>query len=165
MLNEIWTKIRKWFSKRDNRLSTAAVLLAGCIVWFAAAQLSSGSYKNVDFAVLRETLQAHGDENELLKVFGLDAAEFDGWLLNTSDSVMDVTELLIVRSSDAEVMDNAETKVNARLLSQITAFENYGTDQSFYLKNAIVRRDGNYLFYAVGEENGAQLNAFLNCVR
>lgn len=164
-------RIADWLGVRDNRLTAAALVLTAAMIVFAGVMIGGGTVKNVDFARIAErvgnsvTTLEPSDENALSKLLGLDASAYEGWLFYNGESVMDVSELLIVKSADEAALNEAEDAVNARLASQITAFESYGTNQSFLLKNALTEKSSLYLFYAVGEHAAEWLDAFRACVR
>ena len=160
-----------WLQSRDHRLTVAALALTALLAVFTVWMLRSGTTKNVDFSVIRSTVTQKagdmraGDANALKKTFDLDADAFEDWMLLTRDYIMDVTEVLIVKSADGAALDEVQDAVNARLSSQKESFRNYGTDQHFLLTNAAQWRGGSYLFYAVGESADLWQEAFLACVR
>ena len=147
-------------------------LLAGVIFAFAALMLIGNNVKDVDMEVIRTAINSSGrlgtlyeaDANAVKKTFDIDVQETDGFVMYTSDSIMDVSELFIAKCRDTSKMNALQAAVEVRLSSQKVSFENYGTDQSFLLKNAVLEVRGEYLFYAVGENAAALKSVFSSCI-
>lgn len=163
--------LKKWWRVRDNRLKTMSVVLAGLLILYALLVTGGGSARDVGMDAITAELtdvtadMLERDENDLQKTFGTDGASLDAWRFWSMDSVMDIDELLIARCEESSGLDELEDAVYAHLETQRTSFANYGTDQSFYLKNAVIRRIGRWFFYAVGHDAEAQEQAFLRAVR
>lgn len=165
-------KLMEWLVHRLNRIKLIKWLLAGVIFAFALLMLIGNDVKDVDMGVIRAALNNSGqlgtlyeaDANTVKKTFDIDVQETDGYVMYTSDSIMDVSELFCVKCRDASKMNELQAAVSARLSDQKTSFENYGTDQSFLLKNAVLEVRGEYLFYAVGGNAAVLRSAFLNVV-
>ncbi len=165
-------KLMEWLVYRLNRLKVIKWLLAGVIFAFAVLMLIGNNVKDVDMEVIRTALNNSGrlgtlyeaDANTVKKTFDIDVQETDGYVMYTSDSIMDVSELLCIKCRDASKMSELQAAAEARLSSQKVSFENYGTNQSFLLKNAVLEVRGEYLFYAVGENAAALRSVFSSCV-
>lgn len=166
------SKLLDWLDVRLNRIKAIKWLLAGVIFAFAALMLIGNNVKDVDMEVIRTAINNSGrlgtlyeaDGNAVKKTFDIDVQETDGFVMYTSDSIMDVSELFIAKCRDATKMNALQAAVEARLSSQKASFENYGTDQSFLLKNAVLEVRGEYLFYAVGENAAALKSVFSSCI-
>jgi len=105
-----------------------------------------------------------GDANTLKRCFGLDGADYEFYLIYTSESAMDVEELLIVRASE-EQLDSLEASVQSRLERQKRSFDGYGADQEALLENAVLWERGGYFFYGVSEQAEQWGETFLSCIR
>ena len=147
-------------------------LLAGLLV-YAILVIRANSARNVDFSLISGRMTAAPglealhpiDGNGFQDRFGIAPEGLEGWLLYGADEIMNVSELMIARSSDAAALDRLEDAVRARLDSQLDVFRNYGVEQAGLLDGAALWRRGDYLFYGVGEDTGAWEDAFLSCVR
>ena len=92
------------------------------------------------------------DNLTVKKIFGLNAAEYDGILFYKGSGIMDVCELLVVKLKDNDQADDVEQAIRDRLDGQIQNFTNYGTDQIDLLNSSEIKIVGNYCFYAVSQK-------------
>lgn len=69
----------------------------------------------------------------------------------SSDSLMNVDELLILKTDNEDLLDTLEQAVERRLSAQKQNFKGYGQTQTELLENAVVEIKGNFFFYAVSE--------------
>lgn len=127
----------------------------------------------VDMAALETALQGdstvtaltQGDRSDLSKTFGLDSAGYEACLLYSADNVMDVSELLVVKTSDPEqqaaLMEAAET----HLEELKTSWEHYGTNQYEILGNAVILQKGDCFFFGVSENIDQWKEEVLSCVK
>ena len=134
--------------------------------------LKDQTTKDVSPAELRQALLPEAEAAELKeadlstfrKKLGFQPGSLE-WVYFTSGSLMNVQEILMVKSDDSSLLDEAASAVNARLASQKEAFEGYGTNQTDLLQHAVVLQKGEYLFYAVSEQVEQCEAAFLSCIR
>lgn len=149
------------------------ILLMILLVAYVAMLFLQNTTKDVSIETIETTMEkipaitelTQGDENTLREMFSLDASLCENALIYTSDSLMDVSEVLIVKVSDPSQLDTLETVVNQHLEEQKTAFDGYGTNQFDLLNDAIVMSKGNYFFYGVSEEIDKWEEAFLTCIK
>ena len=132
-------------------------------------------YKNTAKAVDRDTLLSAlpteslsplsaGEDATLDELYGLEERGWDYYILYTAPDIMDVSELLIIRSEDAAALAAALTAVETRHEAQIAVFESYGPTQTAALQAGHLYTRGDYLFYAVGEGADALRSAFERAV-
>ena len=105
------------------------------------------------------------DSTALHRLFELNGADYDGFLLLSSDEIMNVDELLIVRVRDEEQFNRLEEAVSARLDRQKQNFRGYGTDQEDRLEQALTLEQGDYYFYAVSPQADSWEELFLSLIR
>lgn len=145
----------------------AAVVL---LVALAALMLQMQTTRDVAVTEIETSMSSlfsaleKGDANTLKRLYGLEGGAYDGWFLYTADSMMDVTEVLVVKVSDEAQLADVEAAVNERLSQQKTSFQGYGTNQTALLNHAAQVSRGDYYFFAVSEEIDAWEEAFLACV-
>ena len=106
-----------------------------------------------------------GSENDLRRYYGLSAEDYDGYFLYLSESTMAVDELLVVKLKDSSQAAAVEEQVEARLDSQIDAFDGYGVEQTALLKAHVLERMGNYIFFAVSEEADIWQAEFVSSIK
>lgn len=139
------------------------------VIVFMIASSASGRMSKTDISEVRACIEANadltdmlpGDDAALRRLYGLDAAEFDGYILYTPKSNMNAEELLIIKLADKSQKQAVEDAFNARLDTQKNSFEGYGIEQFDLLENSsvakvtsgygifIVRKDQAVLYSAV----------------
>ena len=145
--------------------------LTAALVLFVIFLLHKNTAKAVDRAALLSALPAEqlaklsaGEDATLDELYGLEEGGWDYYILYTAPDIMDVSELLIIRSENAAALADALTAVEARHGEQIRIFESYGPTQTAALKAGHLYTRGDYLFYAVGEQADALRTAFVRTV-
>ena len=110
-------------------------------------------------ARLREQFSFEGMEKagsmRVKRNYGLNSADYQEILCYTPDNTMSVSELLVVKTSDAALRQEVLKAVEGRLETQKQNFLNYGTDQTFLLEHATVFSEGEYVIFVCGAEADA----------
>lgn len=104
------------------------------------------------------------DERDLKEFIGLDYTEYDSFIYCKSKEALGVDEVLIVKAKQRGDLDAVQDAVDSRIDSQEEAFESYGPKQVRMLKNAVVTKKGNYLFYCVAKDPEKYEEVFKNAV-
>lgn len=165
--------ISGWLAVEDHRYTLAKFLLLAMLALFVISAFSSQSAKNVDVNVIRAQLSADAsiaalqeqDANAFQREMGEDLTGASQWCYLSAASMMDVSELVIVRALDQDELQRMEDAVNAHLAAQKDRFRNYGTNQYELLEHAVLLTRGDYLFYAVSESVDRWEEMFLACIR
>lgn len=160
-----------WLAIEDHRCTLAKFLLLAMLVMFVISSFSSQSAKDV--SVIRAQLSADAliaalqeqDANAFQREMGEDLTGASQWCYLSAASMMDVSELVIVRALDQDALQRMEDAVNAHLAAQKDLFRNYGTNQYELLEHAVLLTRGDYLFYAVSESVDRWEEMFLTCIR
>ncbi len=119
-------------------------------------QLQSG--KGVDTLV-------KGDANSLKRYYDLNANDYDGFALWTSQNPMDVDEMIIIKAKSDEQVDSLEESVQERVRTQKKNFEGYGAEQTALLGKSVVTAKGKYVFFAVSKNASSWESIFLKSVK
>jgi hypothetical protein len=160
-------------ARRRILFGVAEVLLIAFLIAYVAWIFLKDTTRDVDMADITSAIVQQcdlgdleeGDANTLKRYFSLDGSEYEGYLVYTADSVMNVDELLIVKVSDSSQLDDLSEVVNERLEEQLQNFDGYGTNQTELLQNAIVLERGDYFFYGVSENVEQWEEIFLSCIK
>jgi hypothetical protein len=88
---------------------------------------------------------------EAAKVFGYDRSNEDGAVYYSSDNVMNVSELLIVKLKDSSYASDIREAVEKRVEEQKNLYRNYAPEQYSLLEKCIIRVSGNTVFYCTAE--------------
>lgn len=101
---------------------------------------------------------------QLMQFTGLDASAYDSFLYYKSGEALSVEELLIVKADSPDDLDTVQDAVENRISNQISTYKDYAPEQADLLKNAIVTRRGDYLFYCAAEKPEKYEEVFDNAV-
>ena len=157
---------------KNNLYMKIKLGLVVLLVIYLAAVLGRCS-RPLDFDALSETLAADPTVSALTpqsarkfqSVFEVDGQAYDQVLYYAADSMMDVSELLIVHSSEEDSLEALQEAAQAHLDGRLEAFHNYGTNQSDLLEHAILLQRGEYLFFGVSEYAEQWEQEFLSAMK
>ena len=153
------------YTDRKRFLSVIQGAVTAAFLVFIIAMVSASFSKDVPISQIESTMDQQPGISELMKKNNRDVNYFFGispsqCVYYKSDNIMDVRELFIVKTSDADEMELALDAAAERLERQTENFTGYGTDQLEKLQHAITIQKGDYLFYGVGDEADEWLEAF-----
>ena len=84
---------------------------------------------------------------DAIKAFGIDLDKIEGVVYYANDSVMDVSEMLIVKLTDPEDAQEVRDAVRNRVNDRENLYKNYAPDQYALLEDCIIKTSGNMVFY------------------
>ena len=85
----------------------------------------------------------------LRKNLGLDADTLSGAVYYATTDFMDVSEVLILKEADTDLLDTVEQTVRERIKASRAVFESYGPEQVALLDNAQIYRKADYLILVI----------------
>lgn len=154
-------------TKLRNKLLVVILLLttvitAGCGVNnnMSIDQIESSMKKEIDFEKMEK-----GDSKSLKRFYKLNANDYDGFILYTPKSTMDVNEVLIVKVKDKSQIDSLEDSIDSRINYQLESFAGYGPEQCALVDNYELKVKGDFVFFAVSENAQEIKDAFLNSIK
>ena len=100
------------------------------------------------------------DNTDFKKAFSLSADDFESIVYYSSDDVMNVNELLIIKARDGSSIQDAAEKIKAHVSESYDIFSGYAPEQGELLKNYVLETNSNTLFFFVGGESEAAQDAF-----
>lgn len=104
------------------------------------------------------------DNSNIKKTFGFSADDFESIIYYSSDDVMNVNELLIIKLKDGTNAQDFADIIENHNQEQYEIFSNYAPQQGEYLKNHILITNQNTIFYYVGGESEKAQDAFQNAI-
>ena len=154
---------------KKRLLNIIELLVIAALAAFLIIMLTAGSSREVPMDSIRQHMEAQQGIEALLQksdsavnsAFGFVPSAY---VYYRSDNVMDVSELLIVHTSDDLEMEKLENAVSGHLETQIDNYTGYGTNQVDLLEHAIMAEKGSYYFFAVGEQAEEWQDAFLKLI-
>ena len=158
---------------RLSGLRAAELLLIVFLLIYMILIFRTGNSRDVEMSVISKAIAGGcrlddleaGGSGDMKRCFQINGSEYEGYLLYTSDDLMNVNELLIVKIRDVSQFNTLEDAVDKRLEDQKRNFHGYGTDQEELLRNAIIMERGSYFFYAVSDQAEQWEEVFLSCIR
>ena len=138
-----------------------------CLLVFIVAMLRTTTSKKsaqeiADYVTsgMDTTARTQGGAKELKRYFGLNAGDYEGFVIYVPTSNMDAEELLIIKVADEGQVDAVAAAIEARRDAQIQAFSGYGEKQTAQLQDSRLITKGRLLFYAVGDDAGTLAERF-----
>lgn len=106
-----------------------------------------------------------GDSKSLKRFYKLNANDYDGVILYTPESTMDVSEVLIVKVKDKSQIESLEDSIDSRVNYQLQSFSGYGPEQCALVDNYELKSKGNFVFFAISENAQQIKEAFLDSIK
>ncbi len=140
------------------------LLLAGFIAFVASQdKISTAPVKTVVKSVISvcdlKELEKR-DKLELKRKFSVDASDYRGFAYYSSDSVMDVRELLIISADNKSALEEAEKKIKKYVTEKAELFEGYAPKESELISSHVLLSKKGYLLFYIGEEKERVVSAF-----
>lgn len=139
-------------------------------VYASAERISDATCEEVAAAVLGEELAAPdrsvaGTRLEFERNFGVSADDYDGVIYYKPESGMDVTEIIIAKSSSADAREELVSALEAHLTQRRDVFQGYAPEQYALLMEAGVVESDGFVFCAVGKDADKMYDLFYKAVR
>lgn len=132
---------------------------------FMSDSESKKSVEEVEQAVLasvdKDSMEK-GQARDVRRAFGINPEDYLGVVYYKPLSTMDVKEILIVKLKSNEQAETVAEAANARIDSQLQSFQGYGAEQCALLEDAVVKVQGNFVFYAVADNVSECKEIFLS---
>ena len=146
----------------QNRFQIIQVVAVIVLVIFIGYLLYDDVPDDVSLSSIEKALETtdvfpgnmqEADSIHIRRLYGINVNDYLEVLSYIPESSMDVDELLIVHVSDSSQIDTVKEAMEARLSSQKTSFDGYGTNQTELLNDAEIEDRGNYIWFAVGKDH------------
>ena len=149
------------------RLSEVVAVV--CLVAFILFVTADEKVSTADPQQLCDSVMSVADTDELIerdrlyikKQYSSDASAYEFFSYYSSDSVMDVREILIVKT-DKKSAESLIAAIEKARDEKQKLFESYAPEQSGLLKKAALVYEKGFLIYAVGENSDEVLSEFRN---
>ncbi len=144
------------------------ILLAVFIVYVSSQEkISDVSFESVSSSVL-EAFDTDGlterDGLKLKKEFSLDFQQFKAFSYYSSDSVMDVREVLLIQLGDLSEQESVTEALKKYVTEKQRVFDGYAPKESALLSAHILVSKGGYVLFCVGECADTASKAFHSVV-
>lgn len=143
-------------------LLVTTLITAGCGVNNdkSVDQIENSMEKEVKFEKMEK-----GDSKSLKRFYKLNANDYDGFILYTPQSTMDVNEVLIVKVKDKSQIESLEDSIDSRINYQLQSFSGYGPEQCALVNDYELKTKGDFVFFAVSENANQIKEAFLDSIK
>ncbi len=156
-----------------NRQRMFEILCVVALAVFIALVSMDSFYSDKTADEVAESVTKSFDVSELKEIkinktkeeFDIDFVGVDSFVYYASDSVMNVTELMIIKLEQDVKPDGIKEKINSRLSNKQNLFAGYAPEQSALLDSAVLTHDSGFIFYCVGEDAAEALASFKSNVR
>ena len=139
-------------------------LLAGFIVFVVSQdKISTVPVKTVAKSVtsvcdLKELKKR--DKLELKRKFSVDAASYRGFVYYSSETVMDVRELLVISADNTQDIKLLEEKISKYVSEKAELFEGYAPQESELISSHVLISKKGYLLFYIGNDKEKVVSAF-----
>lgn len=148
------------------------IIFVAVLIIFLALVYSMQDADDVSLSQIDNALQEQTDisdmqkctDRQLMQFIGLDASSYDSYIYYKSKAALGADELLIVKAKNKSDLDGVQDAVETRIDNQIKTFEGYGPEQVAMLKNAVIEKRGNYLFYCTADNPQEYEEVFKNAI-
>ncbi|WP_343344467.1 DUF4358 domain-containing protein [Terrisporobacter petrolearius] len=106
-----------------------------------------------------------GDSKSLKRFYKLNANDYDGVILYTPQSTMDVNEVLMVKVKDESQIQSLEDSIDSRVNYQLESFSGYGPEQCALVDNYELKSKGKFVFFAISENAQEIKEVFLDSIK
>lgn len=152
------------------RLCEAACVLA--LAAFIVFVCSQDSISTVPFKQVAGAVTSASDLKELKKrdklefkdKFALDAKAYKGVLYYSSNSVMDVRELVILFTDNKQDLKAAQESIRAYVTEKGRLFEGYAPKESELISSHLLLNKKGYILFYIGEDKEKVLSAFSEAI-
>lgn len=141
------------------------VAAAALFIFFSVTS-ERGSEKNIE--MIGESICSSVDLKGLSKrdnlffkkTFDHSSDEFEGLIYYSADDVMDVREMLVVKLKDGSDASAFVSELETYISDRYNIYAAYAPEQGEYLKQHILKTNGNMLFLYVGPDAAKAQDAF-----
>lgn len=142
--------------------------LAAFIIFVSSQdKISTAPFKDTAKAVVAECNLKELKKRDKLEIkdkFSFDISEVSKALYYSSESVMDVRELLIIFSEDKALLENAEKNIKDYVEKKQKLFDGYAPKESELISShTLINKKGYILFY-IGQDKEKVISAFSESV-
>lgn len=153
-------------------LETAKWLCIAALIAMLAVMLSANRESNTDFETMSEAVtaaadlsaMAEGDNQTLKRLYGLNAMDYEGFLLYYPTTNMGAEELLVIKLADKDQQQAVSDAILGRKKKQMDSFDGYGIDQYAMLEKSVVEVQGNYILFVSSADPAGVQKAFLGAL-
>lgn len=100
------------------------------------------------------------DGKTLKKEFSFGEEDVESFVYISSDSIMEVQELLLVEAKSKDDVSSITEKIQSRTESKKALFKNYAPEQSALLESSTLIKKGKFILYIVSDSPDAVIKAF-----
>ena len=126
-------------------------------LWNKIAALSDGEGSLSEMAFIEAT------DDDLTNLYGIDAADLDGYLVRVPMMNVNATEFFVAKVKDGK-MDTVKAALESRQANLDTQWSTYLPDQYELVKNYKLTTNGSYIFFAVSRFAGQAEGLFNDAI-
>ena len=145
-----------------SMLLVATIITTGCGVNNNKniTQIETSMEKEVKFEKMEK-----GDSKSLKRFYKLNANDYDGVLIYTPKSTMDVNEMLIVKVKNKSQIESLEDAIDSRINYQLQSFSGDWPNLCALVNYYELKIKGDFVFFAISEKAQELKKAFLDSIK
>lgn len=93
-----------------------------------------------------------GDAEKLEKLYRIEAAEIEDFILYVASSNVQADELAVIRFKDEKLAERSREKFAQRIETQAAKFKDYRPELFFLIEKHVWKAKGRYVLFAVSKE-------------
>ncbi len=149
-------------------LKSGELLCIVCLALFIIFVSSQDKVSNTPFEQVSSAVTSACDTDELVKrdalklkkVFSFEPDAFDGFTYYSSDSVMDVREVLVIRLKDQSQQQAVTDAISKYVTDKHTLFEGYAPKESELLASHVLIAQNGYVLFYIGQNSELVSSSF-----
>lgn len=147
-------------------------ILVAVLALFLLSMISGNSESAAPFSTVQDSVISVADlspmqeaDNQIVKrLYGLNPGDYEGLICYTPTTNMGAEEILLVKLADMSQQAAVTAAIEARVATQLDAFEGYAIEQYEMLQNCCVEVQGNYILLVVAADPAPVRQAFLDAL-
>lgn len=155
-------------STKLNKKILIMIFMIITIITTGCGVNNNKSVEEIEASMIKEvkfTKMEKGDKKTFKRFYKLNANDYDGVVLYTPKSTMDVNEVLIVKVKDKSQIESLEDSIDSRINCQLQSFSGYGPQQCNLVNNYELKINGNFVFFAISENAESIKETFLDSIK
>lgn len=121
----------------------------------SAAEVGERIRQAVNFDDMKQ-----GDSSKLQKLYHIDAAEVEDFILYTASSNVKADELAVIKVKDENQVESIKEKIRQRIEAQTVKFKDYRPDEYYLIEKHVLKTRGPFILFAVSREADLMERAF-----
>ncbi len=140
----------------------AAFIVMLCLTRAGGTQKELSEVAEPVVAAMEEGQMTKKSNADAAKAFQLDLTKTEDLIYYSNDSIMDVSEMLIIKLKDNDDASEFEDAIKTRISDRKNLYKSYAPEQYSLLTNSIIETSGNTVFFCTAQNADKLYDVFKN---